>query len=262
MSYTPYGGGYGMAGSMPFGYPTFRPPTHGSSAINHLPSINSPQNNVLPQRARVDSGLQLSVKAMPNGPRIQATVPRERPVQYRRLSNSDSKALDCTRPPSQTLSRVKRNTTNNGVQLHSTVKSLPSQFHKPQKELDRVSPLYQPRPQSSLLKPILSHSLSRQPSSGKALPPIVSPTLTVELPISQKESADGSSDEDDDEDDSGSETSSDLTVSDFLIMYLTLFVMMKCIVKTRYLMNDCFYIFVLYTLKYMYNLLAICYFLY
>ncbi len=84
------------------GYPVTRPSTKTSSTFGHLPAI--PQNPLLQNtqgiRLRPASGLQLSVKPLPNSTGLQPNIPRERPLQVHRLSSSDSKALEQLRVPS------------------------------------------------------------------------------------------------------------------------------------------------------------------
>ena len=73
---------YPTAGSMASGYSVSRPSTNPSNTFGHLPSLphNPLTGFVPPVRIRPGSGLQLSVKALPNSPGYQTTVPRDRPA--------------------------------------------------------------------------------------------------------------------------------------------------------------------------------------
>ena len=158
MPYQPYSS-YSTANSMASGYPVTRPSTNASSTFGHLPTI--PQNPLLQNglRLRPASGLQLSVKALPNSTGLQPSIPRERPPQIHRLSSSDSKAMEQLRAPSP-ATRTRRNSSGEHL-LRAKMKQ--THLHKFQKDPETL-PLPPRRPPSSSVHP-------RQPS-GDVLPPI------------------------------------------------------------------------------------------
>lgn len=211
--YQPYGS-YNTTGPMASGYPVSRPSTHASSTISPLPSIGTPQNiflqaNLRHQRTRPGSGLQLSVKALPNAPGYQPTLPRERPAQFHRLSSSDSKAIEQLRPPSQTHVHSRGNSSDDKLLLQARMRSRPSQFHKTQNETEVFALKHCDQRPPSSVQASLPQSPRRPLYSGNALPPIGTQTQLEELFHSQEEIQDEQLELDDD-DESCSETSSDL----------------------------------------------------
>ena len=200
--YQPYRN-YPTTGSMASGYPVSRPSTNASSTFGHLPSLprNPLTGFVPPVRIRPGSGLQLSVKALPNGSGFQPTVPRERPVQLHRLSSSDSKALEKLKSPVDPPSSVthpRRHSTG-----ESLLKARPKQPHLGtiQKEAEALTlPLRPPsskRKNAEVLPPIQSMQVQGEP--------LHSLIKEKELALSDEEEETSSESSSDSEDEVGNE---------------------------------------------------------